>query len=259
MISIIPLIVFSVLDEDIDFSNEKYRDLFPDMYKQDRDSKPFNIIKYLVITFLSFIISLILFSIFNISYLKMIRNSNGDPATFYDLIFNLYLSIIFIHFFMVYIDSSLFNYLIIFSFILQILADFLFLIIINKVNDNQLSGILGILIKSNISFFSIVISCASICLPFFILRRAELYFGMKISNLIKTNKLDIIYKGKFYRKKIKQMIRAIRSIAKFKKIKKDLMADANANNNIENNLIDKNMIKIVEHYNENAKYIKKKS
>ena len=259
MISIIPLIVFSVLDEDIDFSNEKYRDLFPDMYKQDRDSKPFNIIKYLVITFLSFIISLILFSIFNISYLKMIRNSNGDPATFYDLIFNLYLSIIFIHFFMVYIDSSLFNYLIIFSFILQIIADFLFIIIINKVNDNQLSGILGILIKSNISFFSIVISCASICLPFFILRRAELYFGMKISNLIKTNKLDIIYKGKFYRKKIKQMIRAIRAIAKFKKIQKDLMADANANNNIENNLIDRNMIKIVEHYNENAKYIKKKS
>ena len=258
IISIIPLIAYSVLDEDIDFNNEKYRDLFPDMYKQDRDSKPFNIIKYLVITFISFILSLILFSIFNISYFKMIRNSNGDPASFYDLIFNLYISIIFIHFFMVYIDSSLFNYLIIICFILQFLADILFLIIMNVINDNKLSGILGILMKSNISFFGIVISCASICLPFYILRRAELFFGMNISNLIKTNKLDIIYKGKFYRKKIAQMIRATRAIAKFKKIQKDLMADENANNNIENNLIDRNMIKIVEHYNENVKYKKKK-
>ena len=128
----------------------------------------------------------------------------------------------------------------------------------NVINDNKLSGILGILMRSNISFFGIVISCASICLPFYILRRAELFFGMNISNLIKTNKLDIIYKGKFYRKKIAQMIRATRAIAKFKKIQKDLMADENANNNIENNLIDRNMIKIVEHYNENVKYKKKK-
>ena len=258
IISIIPLIAYSVLDEDIDFNNEKYSDLFPDMYKQDRDSKPFNIIKYLVITFISFIMSLILFSIFNISYFKMIRNSSGDPASFYDLIFNLYISIIFIHFFMVYIDSSLFNYLIIICFILQSLADILFLIIMNVTNDNKLSGILGILIKSNISFFTIVISCASICLPFFILRRAELYFGMNISNLIKTHKLKIIYKGKFYRKKIAQMVRVTRAIAKFKKIQKELIEEEKVNSKIENNLINRKMKKIVEHFNEYAKYKKNK-
>ena len=255
--SIIPLIAYSILDEDIDIDNKQYRDLFPDMYKQDRDSKPFNIIKFLVITFLSFIISLIIFSIFNISYFKMIRNSSGDTASFYDLIFNLYISIIFIHFFMVYIDSSLFNYFIIICFILQFLIDLLFLIITNVTKHNKLTGILGILMKSNISFYTTVISCASICLPFFILRRAELYFGMNISNLIKNNKLEIIYKGKFYRKKIAQMIRATRAIAKFKKIQKDLLADE-TNNNIENNLINRKMKKIVEHYNENAKYKKNK-
>ena len=257
IISIIPLIAYSVLDEDINFNNKEYSDFFPDMYKQARDSKPFNIIKYLVITFLSFIISLIIFSIFNISYFKMIKNSYGDSATIYDLIFNLYISIIIIHFFMVYIDSSLFNYLIIICFILQILADLLFLIIMNVIdNDNKLSGILSILIKSNISFFTLVISCASICLPFFILRRAELFFGMNISNLIKINKLEIIYKGKFYRIKLAQMIRATRAIAKFKKIQKDLMTEESAKDRIENNLNNRKMKKIVEHY-ENAKYKRK--
>jgi len=54
---------------------------------------------------------------------------------------------------------------------------------------------------------------------FYILRRAEMYFGLNLVNLIKMNKIEAIYLGKYYKKKINQMIRAIRGIVKFKKIR----------------------------------------
>jgi hypothetical protein len=82
---------------------------------------------------------------------------------------------------------------------------------------------------------------------------------MNISNLIKTHKLKIIYKGKFYRKKIAQMVRVTRAIAIFKKIQKELIEEEKVNNKIENNLINRKMKKIVEHFNEYAKYKKNKS
>ena len=67
IVSIIPMIVFSVIDEDFDHSSFDYKRkvkiayLLPDMYKQTRDSKPFNVIKYIITTILSFLIALIVF------------------------------------------------------------------------------------------------------------------------------------------------------------------------------------------------------
>ena len=249
--SIIPLISFSVIDEDINPKVIKYHNLLPDMYKQARDSNLFNLIKYLVITFISIILSLLIFFIFTISYTKMIKNTNGDTMSIYELIFNLYFSVIFIHFYMIYIDTSLINFIIIIFFIIQILGDMLFVILMNYIdNGNKLCGIVGEIINSNISFLTTIMSCTSVCLPFFILRRAELFFGINISNLIKTNKLQAIYFGKYYRMKLAQMIRATRAIAKFKRINKSLMSDVDI---LENNLINRKMRKIVEHYYEDAK------
>ena len=63
--------VFSVVDEDYnpDFKqknfNRNIKFLLPDMYKQARDTKPLNIIRYLVIAFLSLIPVLYLSSIKN--------------------------------------------------------------------------------------------------------------------------------------------------------------------------------------------------
>ena len=181
----------------------------------------------------------------------MIKNTNGDTMSIYELIFNLYFSVIFIHFYMIYIDTSLINFIIIIFFIIQILGDMLFVILMNYIdNGNKLCGIVGEIINSNISFLTTIMSCTSVCLPFFILRRAELFFGINISNLIKTNKLQAIYFGKYYRIKLAQMIRATRAIAKFKRINKSLMSDVDI---LENNLINRKMRKIVEHYYEDAK------
>ena len=84
------------------------------------------------------------------------------------------------------------------------------------------------------------------------MRRAELFFGINYSNLIKTNKLEAIYIGKFYKKKIQQMITATRAIVKFKKFRKEFLSDKKVEKKYDN-LNDKKMIKVIEHWQEERK------
>ena len=265
-VSIIPLIVFSVIDEDIDLEFQKCDEkkkkwmlyLLPDLYKQTRDSKPFNLIKYIICAFISFIYAFEIFFFFSHMYIDMIMNSRGEIPSYYELIFNVYFSIIFIHFFMIYIDTSLFNYLVVIFLFLQILGDFLFIVIFNKIeNDNKLSGIVGEIIHFDNSFLTVIINCAVCCLPFYILRRAELFFGLNYSNLIKLNKLEAIYLGNYYKKEVEKMIRATRAIAKFKRIHKEFKLDKKPNDK-NDNLNDRKMRKLIERW-EKEKNIKHKN
>ena len=145
-ISIISLETYSILEEDIelDFNKTRYykkeKDmmnyLLPDMYKQARDIKPLNVIRYGAITFLSLIMALIFYGFFNYAFLGMIKNSQGSVVTFYELIFHLYFSIVATHFFMIYIDTALYNYLVIIFFFVQVIADILFVIIMNSIDND---------------------------------------------------------------------------------------------------------------------------
>ena len=252
-VSILPLITFSIIDEDFNPNFEynaslkkKMGVLLPEMYKQTRDSKPFNIIKYLITTFISLILAIIISIIFTNSFCWAIIDKNGETSSIYDLIFFTYLAIIIIHFFMIYTDSSLFNYIIIVMFLIQVLIDILFIIIMDKIkNDNKLNGITSKLIN-NINFLTLIISCACICLPFYILRRMEFYFGINIANFIKTKSINEIFEGKYYKTKITQMIRALTAINKFKKIKREISFDDKMKYD---NLNDINMEKAVKQYN----------
>ena len=154
---------------------------------------------------------------------------------------------------MVYIDTSYFNLLIYILFACQIIADLLFVLVFNKItNDNKLSGVIGEVINGTPVFLTAVVNCAICCFPFYVLRRAELFFGINYSNLIKTNKLEIIYIGKYYKKKIQQMITATRAIVKFKKFRKEFLSDKNAEKKYDN-LNDIKMIKVIEHWEEDRK------
>ena len=259
IVSILPLIVFSIIDEDFDPNYDarnaldykrkvKMTYLLPDMYKQTRDSKPFNVIKYIITTILSFFITLFIFLIFKASFDGMIKNQSGDITSYYELIFFIYFAVIIIHFFMVFIDTSLFNYIIFIMFLVQIIINIIVFLILDRVpNDNKLNGIATELFSLNI-FLVFIAGCAVICLPFYILRRMELFFGMNISNLIKTNDIETIFEGKFYNKKITQMIRAIGAINKFKRIYKDMANDTHLLVSKYESIIDLNMIKVVNHY-----------
>ena len=255
-VSILPLITFSVIDEDFnpDFHHKadlkkKMDVLLPEMYKQTRDSKPFNVVKYIIISIFALILALIVSLIFNNSFSGMIKNGKGDISSIYELCYFTYLSMIIIHFFMIYTDSSLINYIIIIIFIIQVVVDIAFIAVMNTVkNDNKLSaGIISELMSSNINYLILIISCSYICLPFYILRRIEFYFGINIANLIKTKNINGIFEGKYYKTKIAQMIRALGAINKFKRIKKELSYNDNAKYD---NINDINMTKAVKQFNE---------
>ena len=261
-VSIFPLITFSIIDEDFnpDFKNnndlmKKMSVLLPEMYKQTRDSKPFNIIKYLTTSFISLILAVIISLILNTAYTDMIKNINGDTSSSYELIFFTYLTIIIIHFFMVYIDTSFYNYIIALIFVIQILLDIIFIIAMNKIpNDNKLSGITNELL-SKIHFFSLIVVVGYICLPFYVLRRLEYYFGINIANFIKNNNIQVIFEGKYYKRKIAQMIRALSAVNKFKRINEELISNDKTKYD---NLNDINMEKAVKHYNKFENIKKKK-
>ena len=268
-ISIVSLITYSVLEEDIDIDFKKYdkkekvmmSHLLPDMYKQARDIKPLNIVRYCTITFLSFIMSIIFFALFNSIFSVMIKNNEGHVTTLSDLVFYLYFSIVATNLFMLYIDTNLFNTLVIIFFFVQIIADILFVIIMDSIkHDSQISsGEIGEVTNSTVCFLTSIAICGFICVFFYILRRAELYFGLNLPNLIKLNKLEAIYIGKYYKKKINQMIRAIRGIVKFKKVfkeMKDVKKEDEINKGDYENLVDIKMKKMVQHY-ENSRYKKR--
>ena len=266
-VSIIPLIVFSVIDEDYnpDFKEKDFnyiRFLMPDMYKQTRDSKPFNLVKYITSNLIALILSIVISLIFTNSFKDMIKNEKGDFSSIYELIFFTYLYVLIIHFFMIYIDTSLFNYIVVIFFLIQIFLDLIFIIVMNRIpNDNKLSGITSQLI-SLIHFLTLIICCSLICLPFYILRRLELFFGLNITNLIKNRNIQTMILGKIYKKKINQMIRAISAITKFKRIHEDIITNGlyklKKKHKYEN-LVDIKMAKVVEHYENNKKSNKKKN
>ena len=180
----------------------------------------------------------------------MIKNNKGDIASNYEMIFNVYFSIIFIHFFMIYIDTSLYNSLVIICFAVQLVSNLLFITVFDRISfDNKLSGVLREIMHMDTSFLSLIITCNIGCLPFYILRRAELYFGMNFSNLIKIKKLEAIYLVNYYKKKIKWMIRATRAITKFKRIFKEYKSDKKPNENLEN-INDRKMRKVIKIWEE---------
>ena len=251
-VSILPIICFSVIDED--FNPDFYKDnslkkkigfLLPEMYKQTRDSKPFNVVKYLCTTLIALILDIIVFVTLKTSFTNTIKNAKGDISSIFELIFFTYLTVLITHFFMVYLDSSLFNYIVLIIFIVQIVLDVSFINTMNKIkDDSKLSGIIYELI-SHINFLTFIMACSLVCIPFYILRRMELYFGINISNFIKINNIKEIFERKFYKTKISQMIRALTAINKFKRIQEELSID---NKTKYDNLNDINMEKVVKHF-----------
>ena len=183
-VSIFPLMAFSILDEDFNPEsikkefNRKIAFLLPDMFKQTRDSKPFNLIKYIICNIIALILAIVLFIIYYNSFIDIIKNGIGDVSSYYEFIFFTYISILVTHFFMVYLDTSLFNYIIIIVFIIQIFLDIIFFLVINRIpSDNKLSGVTSNLLSIT-HFFTLIASCAIICLPFYLLRRMEYFFGL---------------------------------------------------------------------------------
>ena len=259
--SVAPLTCRSVIEEDFDpdfpdysLKQKKYlKYLYPDIYREFRDSKPFNMLKFYVIFILSLMNSASNYYISAYSYYKGSYGVRGYVFSYWDFSFTMFVACIVSHFFMIFVDTLYYIRLVWFWYILQIIVVILVLIIYNAIDletgmDNSLYFIMG-----NFNFWlTAIIETAVPCSLFYILRRAEFFFGGFIVNKIKRGQIKDLYVEKFYKKKVEEMTRKTRSIEKFMKIyrNKDGQYD---------NLVDQQMQKIVDEFKVQRKLKKTKS
>jgi hypothetical protein len=146
------------------------------------------------------------------------------------------------------IDTFCYNSGIILFYFIQLLISFAFLFFVEVHEESELHKTLKFMLNNWNSWLTGLITC-SICLVlFYILRRGEYFFGGFILNKIKQKQFDIFIE-KFYQKKVEQMTRVLRNVAKFKRIY------YNEQENIqEDNLNDQKMKKIVEEFKDKKKY-----
>ena len=250
-ITVVPVAARAVTEQDFDpeFSSHTPKEkkvlkyLFPDIFKESRDSLPFNIVKFIFLFFIAMIFASAMFFIPATTY-KIINNGYlGHAFCVWDLSFNSFLTVVVSHLFMVLADTLLYNRLVIIFYFIQLVIDFAFLIIYNSSDagagmDDTLFFIIG-----NINFWLIFfMNLAIICVPFYILRKCEFFFGGFISNVIRQKQFKNFYIEKFYQTKVEQMTRVVRSVAKFKRIYK------NSDEYQYDNLADQQMKKIVDEF-----------
>jgi hypothetical protein len=111
-------------------------------------------------------------------------------------------------------------------------------------NSGEISGITGDVV-SNILFWLVVIMTSASCLLFFtIARHLEALFSENIINNIRQNRYRHEYEKKIYKRKLEQMSRCKRTLAKFKRLYKQ----KGENEEVDINYADKKMKEIVEMY-----------
>ena len=243
LIAVIPLCAEAIFDEEFDnkfesFSDKEKQLLFtflPNIYKEYRDSIPFNIIKFSGIFAVSYILSFICYIIpvhsFKSNFYGM--ELKGYQYSYWDCSIMSYLCIISVHYFIMIIDTNCYNGGIIFFYCLQLATTILYLIIFEYSESVNIYGNLRFFIKNWLSWLTYIITCWTCLILFYVLRRGEYFFGGFIINKIKQKQFDIFIE-KFYQKKVEQMTRVVRNVAKFKRIyynKKDDNQDEDNLNN----------------------------
>ena len=228
--TVVPIAVRAVVEEDFDADftkcskskKKKLSYLFPDIYKEFRESKPFNIIKFIFIYMLACFISIIFYIIPAFSFYKGTYGMKGISYSFWDVSWESLFCIIITHLAMVFQDTFLYVKFTFFGYSLQIIINIIVLVTFNQINfkkgmDDTLWFIMG-----NLNFWlTLILVCGIIFIPFFILRNAEYFFGGFIVNLILQNRIDNIYLIKYCQKKIDEMTRINRQVARFMKMYKN--------------------------------------
>ena len=228
--TVVPVAVRAVTEEDFDanFANypPKYRKklpyLFPDIYKEFRESKPFNVVKFTFIYMIGVFISVVFFVIPGYSMYREFYDSRGYAFSFWDVSLVYFLSVIILHFMMVFQDTWYYIKFNTFFYILQMIVNVIVLVVINQVNmETGMDDTLWFIMGNWTFWLTLIAVIAIIFVPFYILRMAEYFFGGLIVNLILQNKIDNVYLFKYCQKKVEEMTRVHRNVAKFTKIYKN--------------------------------------
>ena len=252
--TVILLVVYEILHQDFDpdfnsFSDKEknlLKNILPDIFKEYRDSNPFNLLKFFVIFIISCLFSYLCYSIPIYSFNNNFYGANlkGYQLSIWDASFVSYISILFIHYFIIFIDTYTFNSGIIIFYLLQLLITFIFLYFCDQGNDYfEVYNSLTLMLSNTFTWLTIIMTCSFCLLLFYIVRRGEFFFGGFISNNIIQKRFKDYFIEKFYQKKVDQMTRVVRSVAKFKRIYYNPNEDDN-----DDNLADQKMRKFVNEF-----------
>ena len=256
-ITVIPICAKAILDEDFDPNFESFNDkerqllftFLPNIYKEFRDSYPFNVIKFISIFTIGFIFSFVCYIIpvYSFKYNFYGYGLHGYQYSIWDSSIITYISIVSIHYVVILFDTLCYNSGIIIFYIIQLGITFIFMFLLEKVLDTDIYGTLNFMIKNLNNLLTYIITCWICLLFFYILRRGEFFFGGFILNKIKLKQFDIFIE-KFYQKKVEQMTRVLRNVAKFKRFYYNKQEDIQ-----EDNLNDQKMKKIVDEFKDKQK------
>ena len=187
------------------------------------------------------------------SFYQGTYGTRGIVYSFWDVSWCTLFNIILTHFAMVFQDTFLYVRFTIFWYSLQIITNVIVLVTLNTINlelgmDDTLWFIMG-----NLNFWlTLVLLFGFIFIPFYILRNAEFFFGGFIVPLILQDRVDHIYFIKYCQKKVDEMTRINRRVAKFMKLYKN-PEEANK----VDNYADTQMKKIVDQFKSHRKERKK--
>ena len=202
---------------------------------------------------IGFFVAIIYYIVPAFSFYREFYGNRGYAYSFWDVSWETMLGIIVVHFFMVFQDTLYYIKFNILFYILQIVVNILVLVIINSINlERGMDDTLWFIMGNWYFWLSLIAVCGIIGVPFYILRKAEFFFGGFIVNLILQKKINYIYLVKYCQKKVEEMTRVNRSVAKFIKIYK-----SKDKNEYIDNFADQQMKKIVDEFRVNRKRIKK--
>ena len=263
--TVILLIIYEILHEDFDpdFNafNDKEKNLLknilPDIFKEYRDSLPFNLLKFTVLSIIACLFSYICYSIPIYSYDHNFYGYDlkGYQLSIWDTSFASYISIIIIHYFIIFIDTHNFKPGIIIFYIFQLILTLCFLLFCDQANDNfEIYNSLTLMLSNILTWLTIIITSSFCLLFFYIVRRGEFYFGEFIANNITQKRFKDYFIEKFYQKKVDQMTRVVRSVAKFKRIYYNPIEDDR-----DDNLADQKMRKFVNEFRDMKNTFMKRS
>ena len=256
--TVVPIAVRAAIEEDFDADFNNYSELdkkklsylFPDIYKEFRESKPFNVFKFIFVYLLAVFISCIFFMIPAFSFFRGSYGSRGIVYSFWDVSWECLFCIVITHFAMVFQDTFLYIKFNIFWYALQIIVNIIVLVVINQLNiEDGMDDTLWFMMGNFNFWLTLLIIFGVIFIPFFILRNAEYFFGGFIVNLILQYKLDNIYFIKYCQKKVEKMTRINRRVSKFMKIYKN----PNQADKVDN-YVDKQMKEIVNQFKRDRKH-----
>ena len=218
----------------------------PDIYKEYRDSSPFNSLKFFIVFLLGALHSAIIYFFPLFVFRFGNQDQTGRCHTLWDQSLLGILTVLIVQYFIIFQDTSCYTPPVVIAHSIQILVNTILFVTYASLGSDQL-GAYTFDIVSNAKFWFVLVITLAIDLLFVIIsRKIDFLLSDTIINNLRNRNYEDDYTKKIYMKKLEHMSKWTRYLARFKKIYR--------NNNYEaDTYADRKMKELVEKYRKNNK------